>query len=127
LKQILENIMVNEPNSNFGFISSDEVGKLVSEIADERLSEAVDLSKNLGRRFPFAGEDFENIVLDGDSWIDSISEISRVLQKNRYLILFSKLSKDEIVELFEKHHFSNISEIEFSGIKVFTLKKWFII
>jgi methylase of polypeptide subunit release factors len=50
------------------------------------------------------------------------------LQKNRYLILFSsEFSKDEVVELFEKHHFSNISEIDLGEKKMFMLKKWFII
>jgi hypothetical protein len=126
LKQILESLLVNEPNSNFGFLSSDEVGKVVEEIAIERVSNPIDFSAHIGKKFPFFGEHFENIVVEDDENLKAVaSEVSRVLQKNRYLILITSFSIEEVTEVFQPLKFSNISEIETGETNIFMLKRWF--
>jgi hypothetical protein len=129
LLDILEQILVDEPNSNIGYIlNNDEV---IQELANVKIDfDFINLKNyNLDKKTEFIGEFFENLILEIDDNllqnINFLKEITRIIQKNRLLILITDLDILDVEKQLEPFHWTDFSEISFSDKKIIIAKKWF--
>jgi hypothetical protein len=121
IKEVLESLIPDEPYSNIGFISRNFQKEIV-DVANSKTSSAIEMK--VSNRLPFLAEHFEAIVIEDDEVLEKVAkDVSRVIQKNRNLIVISKFSKEKIEELFQG--FTNFSSFQVENMKVTICKKWF--
>ncbi len=130
LNEIISSLVVNEVNSNIGYLTdSNELKELIDSIADERLSESIDLSTYNINRLPFIGEFFETILIDNDTVITQSGasrQIAKVLQKNRDIIIMTELDIEKIEAVYEPLDFTDFNYIDnFNQKRIYTMKRWF--
>jgi len=125
----LKDFIVNEPNSNIGYLVVDEVLKdEIEKIALERFSETKDLSKYNLKRIPFTGEFFETLIIEDDENILNpffAKQLGKVIQKNRMLILITNLEVENIQKIYEPLEFTDFNQIQIGEIEIILLKRWF--
>jgi hypothetical protein len=127
LKDVLESIIVDEPNSNLGIFAT-KSKSIIEEIANSRDMELYEFKNIETRRFPYIGEFFENIYLEGENFFENenfLKEISRTIQKNRTLILNTEVDLEVVINAFEKFDFSDFNQFDFDGGKIIVTKRWF--
>jgi len=126
---ILASIIVDEPNSNIGYIlNNDEVIQELSKNNDLNFMNLANY--NLTEKSEFIGEFFKNLILVIDLNLlnnkDFLMEITKIIQKDRLLILITNLDIFIIKKLLEPFHWTDFSEIITNNKKkVFIRKKWF--
>ena len=129
IKDAFENFIVDEPNSNIGYLVSDEIIKEVIEnISQNRSSNTKNFSKNNLKRLPFIGEFFETLVIQDDLNILNpiiAKQFAKIIQKNRMMILITEIAVEDIQKIYEPLEFTDFNLIEIDDLKLVLLKKWF--
>jgi hypothetical protein len=120
---VLESIIPNEPNSNFGFIGS-SLKENMGKIAESRSSSAVVITP--AKKLKFLGEHFEVVVIDSDDILSLVAkDISRVIQKNRNVVCITDLSQKEVENIFEPFWFRDFNSFEVENRNIVVFKRWF--
>ena len=129
IKDALKDFIVNEPNSNVGYLVSDEVLKdEIEKITQERSSEAKDFSKYNMKRIPFIGEFFETVIIQDDEKIlDPLiaKSLAKVIQKNRIMVFITDLEVSKITSIYEPLDFTDFTSMQIGEQNIVLLKRWF--
>jgi len=129
IQDALKDFIVDEPNSNIGFLVHDEVlKKEIEKISQDRVSVSKDFAKLNLKRLPFIGEFFETIIIqDNKSILNPIvaKQLAKVIQKNRMMILITNIEVEKIQAIYEPFEFSDFSEFKINNLNIVLLKKWF--
>ncbi len=126
LINILQSLIVDEPNSNIAYLVQDSnLKQIIQNIIEERLSENIDLSRYNLNRLPFLGEHFETVIIENDEVLTDRSfakEIAKVVQKNRIVILITELNIENLKEVYEPLDFTDFSSVDKN---IIVMKRWF--
>lgn len=125
----LEDFIVDEPNSNIGYlVEKTDFIEIIEKISLERNSTPINLSKYNSKRFPFIGEFFETLIIENSENILQplfAKQLSKVIQKNRMLILITDIEIKKLKNIYEPFDFTDFTSIQIGEINFVLLKKWF--